>query len=237
MSVFIKTLSVLCVTGLIIGCSSFPPFNKPETIFKPINTTVINPVPAVISDSYSEAGGSAKYNADQQYLIVMRPAVTGEYVKLGDKPKNIPKKVVPFKSPPPKITVTETKTQSITIFFKFDSYELSEEAKALLKQIGYSDPDVVSVSIAGYADAKGKVDGNILLSKNRADAVVSSLVEAGINSKVITSNGLGSEYAIGDNETLGGRSKNRRVEINIIGAEKTIKTDNQTLTSNGVNNK
>ena len=73
------------------------------------------------------------------------------------------------------------------------------------------------VLIEGYTDNVGTAEGNITLSKNRADAVKTFLVEsAGIDSNRIKTKALGESHPIADNNTQEGRAKNRRVELIIF---------------------
>jgi outer membrane protein OmpA-like peptidoglycan-associated protein len=69
--------------------------------------------------------------------------------------------------------------------------------------------------IRGYTDSQGDYNLNKKLSRYRADIVKSYLVTKGIANSRIKAIGLGSQNPIADNITREGRSKNRRVEINV----------------------
>jgi len=83
----------------------------------------------------------------------------------------------------------------------------------------YSDTDIV---IYGYTDSTGKVAYNQTLSEQRAASVRSYLVGKGIKSSRIKTKGMGVNDPIATNETVEGRSKNRRVEFTITANEKMI---------------
>jgi type II secretory pathway predicted ATPase ExeA/outer membrane protein OmpA-like peptidoglycan-associated protein len=105
----------------------------------------------------------------------------------------------------------------ILIYFNYDSLELSEQSRETLRII----TDIISkypnssILIEGYTDAKGNYWYNEKLSQARADAVKSYFSSRGISPLKVTAEGRGSENPRGDNRTVDGRRKNRRVEIKI----------------------
>lgn len=87
---------------------------------------------------------------------------------------------------------------------------LDAVADVLLKS-----PDT-TLTIAGHTDSVGNADTNKQLSQKRADAVASYLVTKGINSQRIQAIGYGDTRPVAANDTEEGRSKNRRVVIQIL---------------------
>lgn len=77
-------------------------------------------------------------------------------------------------------------------------------------------PQAYKIYIRGYADAVGTSKFNQYLSIQRAQAVVPYLLEKKIAPTQITTEGLGSNGAIGDNQTAIGRAQNRRVEVDWV---------------------
>ena len=73
----------------------------------------------------------------------------------------------------------------------------------------------LKLSLEGHTDNVGDDDANMQLSKDRAAAVKQYLVNAGIKSKRITSEGFGETKPVDTNNTPQGRKNNRRVEMNI----------------------
>ena len=56
-----------------------------------------------------------------------------------------------------------------------------------------------------------------MLSKKRAASVVQFLVEQGIASQRLKSEGYGEFYPVATNDTAAGRERNRRVEFKVVG--------------------
>lgn len=71
------------------------------------------------------------------------------------------------------------------------------------------------LAVTGYTDNVGKEASNVELSKKRALFVKEQLAAQGIPDSNIVSDGYGSQNPIADNATTDGRSKNRRVTIEI----------------------
>ncbi len=90
--------------------------------------------------------------------------------------------------------------------------ELKALAETALKYKGYV------IEVKGYADSVGRLAANQQLSKERAQAVVAYLIqECGVPVKNIVSPGaMGETNPIASNETLMGRSENRRVELRLL---------------------
>ncbi len=72
------------------------------------------------------------------------------------------------------------------------------------------------VIIYGYTDNSGNEASNKRLSQNRAKAVMRALIDNGIKLIRLTAIGMGSKNPIADNATPEGRTKNRRIEVELI---------------------
>ncbi len=68
--------------------------------------------------------------------------------------------------------------------------------------------------IGGYTDNTGNEAANVKLSKDRAAIVAAKLKEMG-STNIISSDGYGSQFPIGDNGTAEGKAQNRRVSVNV----------------------
>jgi outer membrane protein OmpA-like peptidoglycan-associated protein len=75
--------------------------------------------------------------------------------------------------------------------------------------------EISRLSVEGHTDDHGDKQRNLVLSKQRAAAVVKWLVERGVDAKRLTSNGFGQTKPIDSNATDVGRKNNRRVEFHI----------------------
>ncbi|MEM9133051.1 MAG: OmpA family protein [Actinomycetota bacterium] len=82
----------------------------------------------------------------------------------------------------------------------------------LLAEVPSSDFEVV-----GHTDDVGDDQENLLLSQERAQAVVDRLGELGIAVERMTSRGEGEAQPIADNDTDEGRAANRRIEFVFVG--------------------
>lgn len=74
----------------------------------------------------------------------------------------------------------------------------------------------VSIEVAGHTDNQGRPDLNLLLSKDRAQAVKTYMVNNGIDASRIEDKGYGGTKPIASNAIEEERMKNRRVEFTII---------------------
>ncbi len=79
-----------------------------------------------------------------------------------------------------------------------------------------------NIIIFGYTDSTGKVEFNQTLSEKRASSVKNYLTKNGITNNRIATKGEGINNPIASNETVEGRSKNRRVEFAIVANDKMI---------------
>ncbi len=101
--------------------------------------------------------------------------------------------------------------------FKFDSWELSEEAKVALDRfvdVLIAQDKGVYLEIQGHTDSSGEEAWNLTLGKRRAEAVMEYLhrkYNIPLHRMEVIS--YGSEAPIGDNSTREGRTQNRRVVI------------------------
>lgn len=94
--------------------------------------------------------------------------------------------------------------------FKTSSYPALERVLALADACRDS-----TISITGHTDASGHEDWNRKLSLARAQTVANYLRERGIDGERIVVSGAGSSSPIADNATRFGRSRNRRIDIDL----------------------
>jgi outer membrane protein OmpA-like peptidoglycan-associated protein len=73
----------------------------------------------------------------------------------------------------------------------------------------------VRLTVAGYTDSVGNPEGNLRLSRNRANAVVAQLTSRGVSTDRLVSEGYGEQYPVADNTTAEGRAQNRRVAMRV----------------------
>lgn len=71
----------------------------------------------------------------------------------------------------------------------------------------------LKLSVNGYTDNTGAPAHNQILSEQRANSVVNSMVEKGADAKRLHAKGFGQQDPITHNDTPEGRAENRRVEL------------------------
>ncbi len=76
-------------------------------------------------------------------------------------------------------------------------------------------PDV-NVEVVGHTDNAGNDADNLALSQDRAAAVITRLVELGIEGSRLNARGEGESIPIADNDTAAGREQNRRIEFRLV---------------------
>lgn len=87
-----------------------------------------------------------------------------------------------------------------------------DDIAAVLRECGR-----LELEIAGHTDSQGRLETNMRLSQQRADAVLGGLLERGIPVSGFQARGYGPEFPIASNDTEQGREKNRRIEFRLIG--------------------
>lgn len=102
------------------------------------------------------------------------------------------------------------------VLFEFDKWVIRAPfVPELDRWVEYfTNNPLVTADIYGHADSTGSTTYNQHLSEKRAEAVVNYMVERGIELERLTIKGFGESRPIAPNDTLEGRQKNRRVELN-----------------------
>ncbi|WP_437282469.1 OmpA family protein [Sorangium sp. So ce375] len=93
---------------------------------------------------------------------------------------------------------------------------ISDEILYEVRDAIQQNPDIELVEVQGHTDDNGSESYNLALSQQRADAVLSWLVAAGVPREKLVAKGYGFEQPLGDNRVKTGRQKNRRVQFVII---------------------
>ena len=109
---------------------------------------------------------------------------------------------------------------------RFDTNKstLTATAKANLDKLvpvfkEYADTNIM---IYGYTDSTGSAEYNLKLSGERAESVRNYLINRGLVSTRFSVTGLGIADPIASNDTVEGRSQNRRVEFAITANDKMV---------------
>ena len=104
-----------------------------------------------------------------------------------------------------------------TLFFRFESDELTDESRALLPEVLQSVRSqlVPDVTIVGHTDTTGAPAANFELGQKRANSVRNLLIEAGLDASSIevTSHGEADPLIPTADDTF--EPRNRRVEVSV----------------------
>lgn len=122
--------------------------------------------------------------------------------------------------PAPAVVAATKVTFAADAFFDFDKAVLKPEGKAKLDDLVGKIKDInLEVIVAvGHTDSIGSDAYNQKLSLRRSEAVKAYLVSKGVEKSRVYTEGKGEKQPVADNKTSEGRAKNRRVEIEVVGA-------------------
>ncbi len=215
-----KIAFALAAATLVTGCTTLDPYTREEKTSNATKGAGIGAVAgAVLGAAVSSkkdrgkgavigalvggsAGGGIGYYMDQQEMQ-LRQELDGTGVgveRVGDEIRLIM---------PGHITFA---TNSFALASDFQPV-LNSVIKVLQKF------NETALSVDGFTDSSGSFEYNQTLSEKRAASVANYLAGGGIKATRISTHGYGERYPVADNATEAGRAMNRRVEINIRGAQ------------------
>jgi outer membrane protein OmpA-like peptidoglycan-associated protein len=121
------------------------------------------------------------------------------------------------------INVTFDETSGV--YFATDRYAIEGQSREALMSLAniFKEYPNTNILVEGHTDSTGSDAYNLTLSKNRAQAVTTFLVNQGISSGRIDTKWYGEAQPKYDNSTVEGRAKNRRVELAIVANEELKK--------------
>ncbi len=104
------------------------------------------------------------------------------------------------------------------IFFDYDKTILRPESYPELDRVVsfLKDNSKVEIELSGHTDNRGSDNYNLVLSQNRAKAVVDYIVQHGIDASRLIAKGYGKTKPVATNDTEEGMQLNRRVEFEIL---------------------
>jgi len=104
------------------------------------------------------------------------------------------------------------------VLFASGQAQLVEGGRSSLEEVVdllQTEPDK-KIRVEGHTDSRGDAEANLLLSEQRAQAVLEALVSLGVASDRITASGMGEDFPIASNEDEDGRAQNRRVDVILL---------------------
>ncbi|AHM60973.1 OmpA/MotB domain-containing protein [Flammeovirgaceae bacterium 311] len=116
------------------------------------------------------------------------------------------------------IVVEDVYPLTVSIYFAFDSYQLSPEAQIKLRELfqKYTNGNDIKVGLTGHTDAIGSESYNKRLSVSRAQSAEEFLRNAGLAQERVNTEGKGEDEPAATNDTPEGRRQNRRVTIMVV---------------------
>lgn len=104
---------------------------------------------------------------------------------------------------------------ALDIRFATGSATILPESRPIVAEIAklLTSRPAMKAGVEGHTDNTGTPDGNLTLSRQRADSVAAALQASGIAAQRLIPAGFGQTRPVGDNRTEAGRAANRRVEI------------------------
>lgn len=104
------------------------------------------------------------------------------------------------------------------VYFDTAKFNINAASQTLLNKLSnimkeYSQTNVI---VAGHTDSVGSEESNLLLSKNRAQAVTNYMIGTGLSAGRFTTVWDGETQPAASNDTAEGRAKNRRVQLAIV---------------------
>lgn len=103
-----------------------------------------------------------------------------------------------------------------TVYFEFDSFNLSTRSIQALKSITelMQENSAIEITIAGHADERGTREYNLALGQRRAESVADYLVLKNISRSRLTIKSYGEEMPMSSSSNERSWARNRRAEIN-----------------------
>ncbi|GAB2877030.1 OmpA family protein [Pseudoduganella ginsengisoli] len=110
------------------------------------------------------------------------------------------------------------------VLFNVDQSNLTAGGMQVLQKLAdvmRQHPDR-TVMVEGFTDSTGTAEHNLVLSQRRAESVRNALMNMGIEGTRISTRGYGEEYPVASNANSADRQLNRRVEIVLSDAGRTV---------------
>ena len=135
-------------------------------------------------------------------------------------------KVIPQKEVAPQVAIKKEIREDVRrqvdlaarqVFFQTGSFVLLPTSYPALEKVAsiLKNDTALQLIIEGHTDNTGTKISNLVLSKNRAKAVLQYLVKQGVAISRLNSAGYGDQQPIADNKSSKGRALNRRVEMKL----------------------
>lgn len=111
--------------------------------------------------------------------------------------------------------MSEGSFSTTDIQFDVNKADIKPESAGIIDQVFQlmRDHQDLRFSVEGHTDSDGDAELNQRLSQQRAESVVRTLIEKGVDPDRLTAKGWGASKPVADNATEEGKAQNRRVEF------------------------
>ena len=215
-----KSTSLLAVAALALaGFSGQAPAQELRDIWKNSQGLVWKNSQGLCWRSGYTTPAAATEECDPDLVPKPAPAPAPRPAAPAPAPAPVAPAPAPRPAAPAVAPVTEKVTLAADVLFDFDKSIVKPEGKSKLDDLVTKLKAVnLEVVIAiGHTDSIGSDAYNQKLSVRRAEAVKGYMVSKGIPANRIYTEGKGEKQPVASNKTKEGRSKNRRVEIEVVG--------------------
>jgi len=220
----IKSIMVvnLCLALFLFGCASSPNDPNRNTKEKAAAGAAIGAIAgAIIGYQGDHSGGALKGALLGGAAGGALGAGVGSYMdkqqaefdrQLADERRNNQIEIERLRNETLKITMNSE------VSFDYNSADLQSAFMQTLDKVS----DILrryprsTIKITGHTDSRGSNEYNQRLSERRAESVASYLIDAGVSSNRIITEGAGETEPRASNESEAGRQLNRRVEMLIV---------------------
>jgi outer membrane protein OmpA-like peptidoglycan-associated protein len=110
------------------------------------------------------------------------------------------------------------------VTFTADGAAVSDASATTLDDLArllVTNPGLTIIEVGGHTDNRGEPESRARLSLERAQAVVTELVERGVVSGRLKARGYADTEPVDTNRTLAGRTRNARIELHILSGTST----------------
>jgi OmpA-OmpF porin, OOP family len=170
-------------------------------------------IPRPQGDVYVVVEAVSWPNADKTYKAVKGAYAAVDIIEVGAMKQNM---VTVSASDMSKAIASTGRVALYGILFDTNKADIKPESKPALEEIAKlmkAEP-ALKLRVVGHTDNQGTLDGNIALSKRRAEAVDAALAsQYGIAAGRLSAFGVADLAPVASNAAEEGRAKNRRVEL------------------------
>jgi outer membrane protein OmpA-like peptidoglycan-associated protein len=176
---------------------------------------------AAVAKEKAEAAREAAEQAEQEAVAAWGKAAQKKQKATTERVGELKRELVDFKA-------HDTERGLVLILgdvqFALEHENLTAEARSKLSPLVtlLKEQSQRPIRIEGHTDSRGEKSYNLDLSQRRADAVRDYLMTNDIGAERITARGQGEEKAVAANATAQGRRENRRVEVMVPRAGKSV---------------